>query len=122
MTSEGKSLLVEGGASHTWIVVTDTRRVWAEEWLPSLNGASGQAQRSVLTQIATVAGRFAGIEDALYAVGGACTFLPVTVDVALMGRTSKALRSDQSIFQTIAQAIQATRLLPHAVGRAGGTG
>ena len=88
----------------------------------NLIGASRQAQRSVLTQIATVAGRFAGIEDALYAVGGACTFLPVTVDVALMGRTSKALRSDQSIFQTIAQAIPATRLLPHAVGRAGGTG
>lgn len=75
MTSGPKSLLVEGGASHTWVVVADNRKVWAQEWLPSLNliGASIQSQRSLLSDIAQVAGRFAGIDEALYAVGAACT-------------------------------------------------
>jgi N-acetylglucosamine kinase-like BadF-type ATPase len=75
MMSSAKSLLVEGGASHTWVVVADRQTVWTQEWLPSLNriGASEQSQRSVLADVAGVAQRVAGIEDAYFAVGAAST-------------------------------------------------
>jgi N-acetylglucosamine kinase-like BadF-type ATPase len=75
MKAAAKSLLVEGGGSHTWVMVADPHKLWAEEWLPSLNriGASEEAQRSVLADVARVAGRFADIDNALFAVGAACT-------------------------------------------------
>ncbi len=75
MTSESKSLLVEGGGSHTWIVVADQAKVWTQEWLPSLNriGGSDERTHSVLADITRTAGQFADIEDAPFAVGAACT-------------------------------------------------
>jgi N-acetylglucosamine kinase-like BadF-type ATPase len=75
MTSAGKSLLVEGGASHTWVIVADHQRVWAQERLPAMNrvGASAEAQRSILADIARVADSTDGIRDAYFAVGAACT-------------------------------------------------
>jgi N-acetylglucosamine kinase-like BadF-type ATPase len=41
---------------------------------------------------------------------GARTFRPVAVDTDLMYRTARALQSDSSVFETIAQAVPATRL------------
>ena len=75
MTPGPTSLLVEGGASHTSVVVADERTVWTQESLPALNriGASTEAQRSVLASIAEVAGRFDGVQGALLAVGAAAT-------------------------------------------------
>lgn len=75
MKPEAKSLLVEGGGSHTWVMVADRKELWAEEWLPSLNriGATEESQRSVLTDVARAARRFTDIENALFAVGAACT-------------------------------------------------
>lgn len=75
MRSEQRCLLVEGGASHTWVVVADEQAVLAHERLPALNrvGASGGAQRSVLAEIAQVAARCGGVQHALFAVGAACT-------------------------------------------------
>jgi N-acetylglucosamine kinase-like BadF-type ATPase len=75
MKPVAKSLLVEGGGSHTWVMVADPQKLWAEEWLPSLNriGGSAESQRSVLADVAQAAGRFTDIEDALFAVGAACT-------------------------------------------------
>ncbi|MGO9696205.1 MAG: N-acetylglucosamine kinase [Mycobacterium sp.] len=75
MTREPKSLLVEGGGSHTWVAVADRQRVWTEVRLPSLNriGASKDAQRAVLAHVARAAGQFEDIEAALFAVGAACT-------------------------------------------------
>jgi N-acetylglucosamine kinase-like BadF-type ATPase len=75
MKPEGKSLLVEGGGSHTWVIVADRQELWAEEWLPSLNriGASEESQRSVLTDVARAVRRFTDIENVLFAVGAACT-------------------------------------------------
>jgi N-acetylglucosamine kinase-like BadF-type ATPase len=75
MKPEAKSLLVEGGGSHTWVMVADRQQLWAEERLPSLNriGASEESQRSVLTEVARAARRFTDIDHALFAVGAACT-------------------------------------------------
>jgi glucosamine kinase len=75
MASSGKSLLVEGGASHTWVGVADRQRVWAQEWLPAVNrvGGSAQAQRALLANIARVADSTGGIRDAYFAIGAACT-------------------------------------------------
>jgi N-acetylglucosamine kinase-like BadF-type ATPase len=75
MTSESKSLLVEGGGSHTWVVVADRAKVWTQDWLPSMNriGGSDERQHSVLADITRIAGQFADIEDAFFAVGAACT-------------------------------------------------
>lgn len=75
MMTEPKSLLVEGGASHTWVVVADEQGICAQRWLPSLNrvGAPAQAQRSVLAQVAAMAARYDTIDDVLFAVGAACT-------------------------------------------------
>src|SRR5271170_5128716 len=75
MTSELKALLVEGGASHTWVVVADEQEVRAQEWLPALNavGAAPGTQRSVLAEIAKVVSRSGGVQNALFAVGAACT-------------------------------------------------
>jgi hypothetical protein len=75
MKPEAKSLLVEGGGSHTWVLVADRTELWAERWLPSLNriSASAESQRSVLADVARAAGRFTDIDNALFAVGAACT-------------------------------------------------
>jgi N-acetylglucosamine kinase-like BadF-type ATPase len=75
MKPGAKSLLVEGGGSHTWVLVADRKEVWAEERLPSLNriGASEESQRSVLADVARAVERFTDIDNALFAVGAACT-------------------------------------------------
>jgi N-acetylglucosamine kinase-like BadF-type ATPase len=75
MKPEPKSLLVEGGGSHTWVAVADRERIWAQEWLPSLNriGAPQEAQRLVLRQVGQVAAQFTGIDTALFALGAACS-------------------------------------------------
>ena len=75
MTPGPTSLLVEGGASHTSVVVADERTVWTRESLPALNriGASTEAQRSVLASIAEVAGQYDHLQSALLAVGAAAT-------------------------------------------------
>jgi N-acetylglucosamine kinase-like BadF-type ATPase len=75
MKPRAKSLLVEGGGSHTWVMVADRKELCAEEWLPSLNriGGSEESQRSVLAGVARAAGRFTDIDNALFAVGAACT-------------------------------------------------
>lgn len=75
MTPGPTSLLVEGGASHTSVVVADDRTVWTRESLPALNriGASTEVQRSVLASIAGVAAKYDGLQSALLAVGAAAT-------------------------------------------------
>jgi N-acetylglucosamine kinase-like BadF-type ATPase len=87
-----KSLLVEGGGSHTWVMVADSKQLWAEEWLPSLNriGASEESQRSVLARVARAAGRFSDIHNALFAVGAACTVTYLNELADIMTRTLPA--------------------------------
>jgi N-acetylglucosamine kinase-like BadF-type ATPase len=87
VTSESKSLLVEGGGSHTWVIVADRAKVWTQEWLPSLNriGGSDERQHSVLADVTRIAGQFADIGDAFFAVGAACTpaYLHEVADVVV---------------------------------------
>jgi hypothetical protein len=42
MTSELKALLVEGGASHAFVVVAEEQEVRAQEWLPALNAVGAE--------------------------------------------------------------------------------
>jgi N-acetylglucosamine kinase-like BadF-type ATPase len=83
---------VEGGGSHTWVMVADSKQLWAEEWLPSLNriGASEESQRSVLARVARAAGRFSDIHNALFAVGAACTVTYLNELADIMTRTLPA--------------------------------
>ncbi|HEY3978341.1 MAG TPA: BadF/BadG/BcrA/BcrD ATPase family protein [Streptosporangiaceae bacterium] len=92
MQPEAKSLLVEGGGSHTWVMVADRKELWAEAWLPSLNriGASEESQRSVLADVARAAGRFTDIDNALFAVGAACTVTYLSELAAIMTATLPA--------------------------------
>ena len=89
MTSTNKSLLVEGGASHTWVLVADTERIWAQERLPALNriGASEQAQRAVLTDVSRVTDGIDGIADTYFAVGAAATAAYLSDFTALVSAT-----------------------------------
>jgi N-acetylglucosamine kinase-like BadF-type ATPase len=75
MSSGGTALLVEGGASHTWVVVADRERVWTDERLPAVNriGGSAESQRSLLADIARVAAGAGPVQDAYFAVGAAAT-------------------------------------------------
>jgi N-acetylglucosamine kinase-like BadF-type ATPase len=94
MTSESKSLLVEGGGSHTWVTVADQAKVWTQEWLPSLNriGGSDERTHSVLADITRIAGKFADIADAFFAVGAACTpaYLDEFADVVVVSLPESA--------------------------------
>ncbi len=89
MTSTNKSLLVEGGASHTWVLVADTERIWAQEWLPALNriGASEQSQRAVLTDVSRVTDGIDGMADTYFAVGAAATASYLSDFTALVAAT-----------------------------------
>ena len=75
MSSGTTALLVEGGASHTWVVVADRDRVWTDERLPAVNrvGGSAESQRSLLADIARVAAGAGPVQDAYFAVGAAAT-------------------------------------------------
>ncbi|MET9887454.1 BadF/BadG/BcrA/BcrD ATPase family protein [Streptomyces sp. NPDC006430] len=98
-----KSLLVEGGGSHTWVAVADGRTVWAQATLPSLNriGASPKTQRALLADVAGVAERFPDIEDVLFAVGAACTgsYLDEFAEL-LAGTLPKSLRPARRTYIT----------------------
>jgi N-acetylglucosamine kinase-like BadF-type ATPase len=92
MKPGAKSLLVEGGGSHTWVMVADRKELWAEQWLPSLNriGASEESQRSVLADVARAAAPFTDIDNALFAVGAACTMTYLHELADIMTRTLPA--------------------------------
>jgi N-acetylglucosamine kinase-like BadF-type ATPase len=87
-----KSLLVEGGGSHTWVMVADRKELCAEECLPSLNriGGSEESQRSVQAGVARAAGRFTDIDNALFAVGAAGTVTYLNELADTMTRTLPA--------------------------------
>lgn len=72
---EPTSLLLEGGGSHTLVAVTRGGRILAESKLPSLNaiGFPDDAQRALLSQVVAVARAAAPVDEALFAVGAACT-------------------------------------------------
>ena len=70
-----KKLLVEGGGSHTLVLVTEGENVIVEKKFSSLNrvGQSGSIQEDIISDIATIFSEHSNLDSCYFAIGAAAT-------------------------------------------------